>query len=231
MEDIYGQSGQVPGQSGQESPNEEIQSWKALPGFSRYLISRDGKCFSIVRSRLIKGQELRDKGPLGHIQWRLRGDNGKARWIKIHRAVALLYVENPHGRPEVKHINGLKADNRAANLEWVTHSETISYRVGPGYWLGKHHREETRSRMSEAKRGIRHPKFKGWYHVPGSDRRWTSAAEAVKHLEVRVSSRTVSRRCTNPVWRHLGWWFEPVITGPNPLAEPPQSAPCGPTAS
>jgi hypothetical protein len=42
---------------------------------------------------------------------------------KLHRVIAELFVPNPERKPLVNHKNGDKADNRAANLEWVTHSE------------------------------------------------------------------------------------------------------------
>mgnify|MGYP001388075622 CR=1 FL=1 len=42
------------------------------------------------------------------------------RTITVHRAVAMTFLPNPNGLPEVNHINEVKADNRVSNLEWVT---------------------------------------------------------------------------------------------------------------
>jgi len=42
-----------------------------------------------------------------------------------HRVVAWRFVDNPNGYKEIDHINGIKHDNRAENLEWVTHSENM----------------------------------------------------------------------------------------------------------
>ena len=41
---------------------------------------------------------------------------------KVHRLVASAFCRKKPGCPEVNHINGIKSDNHAGNLEWVTHS-------------------------------------------------------------------------------------------------------------
>ena len=44
----------------------------------------------------------------------------------LHRAVAELFIPNPNNKEEVDHINGIKSDNRACNLRWVTHEENVN---------------------------------------------------------------------------------------------------------
>ena len=49
--------------------------------------------------------------------------NGKVRTEKVHRLVAIAFIDNPNNLPEVNHINHIRDDNRVENLEWVDHKE------------------------------------------------------------------------------------------------------------
>lgn len=52
---------------------------------------------------------------------------GKPYSKKIHRLVAQKYIPNPENKPQVNHKNGVKSDNRACNLEWVTQLENSQH--------------------------------------------------------------------------------------------------------
>lgn len=45
------------------------------------------------------------------------------RLFYIHRLVAKYFIDNPHGKKEVNHIDADKSNNCVTNLEWVTIQE------------------------------------------------------------------------------------------------------------
>lgn len=60
------------------------------------------------------------------------GNNSKRRKCGVHRLVALAFLPNPDNLPEVNHKNYVRTDNRAENLEWISHYDNIAYSVKNG---------------------------------------------------------------------------------------------------
>lgn len=59
----------------------------------------------------------------------------------IHKLVAQAFIcIKPSPRHQVNHINGVKTDNRVANLEWVSCSENVQHAFGTGL---NHHSERS----------------------------------------------------------------------------------------
>ena len=48
---------------------------------------------------------------------------------RVHRLVAIAFIQNPDGKQCVDHINGVRSDNYVANLRWATLAEN-SHNVG-----------------------------------------------------------------------------------------------------
>lgn len=57
--------------------------------------------------------------------------NGKHKNVMIHRMVAISFIPNPENKTQENHINGIKTDNRAKNLEWCTQTENLIHSYYP----------------------------------------------------------------------------------------------------
>lgn len=58
---------------------------------------------------------------------RLTAKNGKVKNEAIHRLVALAFIPNPSGLPEVNHKDENKQNNCINNLEWCDTAYNINY--------------------------------------------------------------------------------------------------------
>ena len=59
---------------------------------------------------------------------------GEAKTFLVHRLVASAFIPNPLDRKQVNHKDGVKANNNAKNLEWVTQYQNMNHaaRLGLG---------------------------------------------------------------------------------------------------
>lgn len=60
----------------------------------------------------------------GYISVSLKVDGAVRRFL-VHRLVAMAFVPNPGGLPEVDHLDGRPGNNAKANLGWVTRAENM----------------------------------------------------------------------------------------------------------
>ena len=141
-----------------------MEEWRDVAGFEGlYEVSNLGNVRSVHkpdgrRGRLLKPNRLRQ----GYLQVTLYLD-GKPHWRKVHRLVGFAFIDNPFGKPDINHKNGIKHDNRAENLEWVTKSENglHAFRVlkiqpnRPGLGKPSHRRKLTSDQIREIRKDPR----------------------------------------------------------------------------
>lgn len=91
---------------------------KNIPGFSKYLVSEDGKIFRYGREICLQS----DKD--GYLRCAITNDLGIRKMIASHTAVALAYVgSKPSSKHEVCHNDGSRTNNHFSNLRWGTRKE------------------------------------------------------------------------------------------------------------
>lgn len=89
---------------------------RPIPGYPGYGVTEAGQVWSYARSRWIS-LSTNDKG-YKHFSPVL--PCGRRTSLRVNIAVALAFIPNPLGLPEVNHIDGVKSNNHRSNLEWQT---------------------------------------------------------------------------------------------------------------
>lgn len=89
-----------------------------------YEINREGVLRNIKSKKIVKGSIERN----GYVRVKIENKclDGIIR-TTIHRLVAEAFVPNPQNKPFVNHKDFNRSNNRADNLEWVTHSENMKH--------------------------------------------------------------------------------------------------------
>lgn len=117
---------------------------RPIPGYEGfYSVSADGRVWSEprhvsasdgLRRIHVGGLWLRQhQRPKGYLFVRLRKGRGVTKAMGVHRLVAMAWIPRRSGdADQVNHKNGVKTDNRVANLEWVSNQENVAhaYRTG-----------------------------------------------------------------------------------------------------
>ena len=103
-----------------QSAAKQIADMKPIPGFEDYLISKDGQVYSTKTNKFFNPSKTKD----GYLKVALRANN-KAYYFRVHKLVAMTYLENPNNLPEVNHKDFDRTNNSLDNLEWISHEDNM----------------------------------------------------------------------------------------------------------
>jgi hypothetical protein len=126
-------------------PYNEAKPVKGLEEF--FMVTPNGDLYSRRTNRTVS-QTVGSTGYPQHAT-KIGGRKGKAVLIKTHRAVAQAFVPNPENKPDVNHMNGIKTDPRAPNLEWNTHQENVQHAYATGLTKALKGTEVYNAKLSE----------------------------------------------------------------------------------
>jgi len=92
------------------------------------------RCGKVRRIKTAKGAQLRERklclDTTGYLVTTLWYKN-KSKKISVHRLVAMAWVEGDHSL-SVNHKDGIKTNNSADNLEWISLSENTKHQHRTG---------------------------------------------------------------------------------------------------
>lgn len=117
-----------------EAINGEV--WRDVAGYNDYQVSNHGRVrtcnrVSLSRNRktyrICSGHIVRQhQNRKGYMKVHLYKD-GQRQGFSVHRLVAIAFVVGYAPGLVVNHLNEIKTDDRAINLEWCTNQENINY--------------------------------------------------------------------------------------------------------
>lgn len=166
---------------------------RPVEGYSGYYVDDQGNVWSQHRRGffgLRKGGQCKKlkqfKNTGGYLLVRF-GKKGKM--LKVHHLVLLSFgVERPSINHQVRHLNGVKTDNRLQNLKWGTPKENIDDRDLHGKTSRGEHRPNHKLTEDDVKK-IRY------------EREGITGTDVAK--EFGVSDNTISYVRLRRTWKHL----------------------------
>ena len=99
-----------------------MEEWRAINDFPIYNVSNFGNIKNTVT-----GQVLKNSVKAGYCNVSLTNENYK-KTLKVHRLVALAFIDNPENKSDVNHKDKNKLNNNLTNLEWLTRKENNIHR-------------------------------------------------------------------------------------------------------
>lgn len=98
--------------------------WREIPDLLGFVASSAGRIWRLETNCEVA--QIPDRDGYMRVRTHRGGIDQKH---GVHRLVAAAFIGNPGRRQLVNHKNGLRADNRMSNLEWVSYRENARHSV------------------------------------------------------------------------------------------------------
>lgn len=120
--------------------------WKQVNGYGgKYYVSNKGNVKTLDYHQTGKEHMMKPRKDKGGYLTVSLSYLGNTNTVKIHRLVALAFLDNPNGFPFVNHKDEVKTNNIVDNLEWCTAKYNVNYSFS-------RHNDEFRKRQGDAER-------------------------------------------------------------------------------
>lgn len=127
-----------------------MEQWRDIAGYEGlYQVSDHGRVKRVDRGNILVPCRTTD----GYLRVKLCR-HGVQCSICVHRLVAAAFIQNQDNKPEVNHIDGNKTNNRADNIEWVTHHENVLHACRTGLRDREEYRRTAIANGKKASRAI-----------------------------------------------------------------------------
>ena len=139
----------------------KVEVWKDIENFSKYQVSNFGNIKSKERYTKAKDSEIIHRKAFllkgfvnkkGYKQVTLYDDNGKPKTMRVHKLVALTFIENENNLPQINHIDGNKLNNEVSNLEWISNYDNMQHAIKNGL-INQELRKENMSKLGKSLKG------------------------------------------------------------------------------
>ena len=108
-----------------------MEEWRPVIGYEAwYEVSDVGRVRRVSTGHILKPM----RSARGYLLVWLCHQGEQDRW-PVHRLVLTTFVRPRIASEQSNHINGIKTDNRLANLEWVTQSENARHALATGLYI------------------------------------------------------------------------------------------------